>query len=120
MKNKKGQLAVMLVIIIILVGIIFTLGVQGIKYEISNGEHTGYITAVETNGLIWKTDSVYVKSELSSSQEDRYCIIDKEISTKLKQKAVDKEKVTLIYNDWLVRGMENCEPTDSAIVISFK
>ena len=40
----------------------------------TDGEHTGFVTAVEKNGAFWKTGRVYIKSDLSSSQEDIYCV----------------------------------------------
>jgi len=120
--NKKAQIGAifftLVVFFVIVAGIFFH--IVGLPIEDSRGEHTGYITAVETNGLIWKTDSVYIKSELSSSQEDRYCIIDEKITETLKQKAISGEKVTLVFNDWFSRGIKNCKTSDIAIVIGVK
>jgi len=38
------------------------------------GSHTGYITAVEQEGYLFPNYRVYVKTENSSSQEDKYCL----------------------------------------------
>lgn len=34
------------------------------------GSHTGFVTAVEQEGYIYRNYRVYVKTDLSSSQED--------------------------------------------------
>ena len=38
------------------------------------GAHTGYVTAVEQEGWLFKNYRVYVKTDNSSSQEDIYCL----------------------------------------------
>lgn len=40
----------------------------------TNGKHTGIVTAIEDNGLIWKTTTVYFKTSAYTSQEDTYCL----------------------------------------------
>jgi hypothetical protein len=65
----------------------------------TDGEHTGFVTAVEKNGAFWKTGRVYIKSDLSSSQEDIYCVENQEVFNSLKDKSVNKEKVTVVFHD---------------------
>lgn len=64
------------------------------------GSHTGYITAVEQEGLFFHTYKVYFKTDSSSSQEDVYCI--REASTGLAQMAKEaqrsNQKVTVVYD----------------------
>jgi len=78
-----------------------------------NGEHTGYITAVEDNTGIFpnNTTTVYVKTELSSSQEDEYCVQDSEyqLVQKLKDAARNKTNVTVKFNSYSMTGLFNCE-----------
>lgn len=81
-----------------------------------NGKHTGYVTAIETNGWIFKTDSVYFKTETESSQEDRYCIIDEEVKNKLEQYQKERKRVTIKFYDWMYRGIKNCKSDDIAII----
>lgn len=80
-----------------------------------NGSHTGYITAVEKTGVIWKTGRAYVKTDLSSSQEDLYCVTDEDVYKTLEQKSANKEKVTLHHHSWLVAGVTHCEGEDAII-----
>lgn len=69
------------------------------------GSHTGYITAVEQEGYVFKNYSVYVKTDPSSSQEDVYCLHrDRvETATVAKEHAVNKKPVTIEYRG--VRGV---------------
>jgi C4-type Zn-finger protein len=128
MKNKRGDFSDFFYILFALFGLILLVifvalavtAIVGLHWEISNGEHTGYITAVETNGLIFKTDSIYIKSDVASTQEDRYCILDKKIKEQLKQKAINKEKVTLVYIDWFNYGWKYCKINDAAVVVGLK
>lgn len=84
------------------------------------GKHTGTVTAIETNGLIWKTDSVFFKTDSQSSQEDRYCILDKELKSKLEAYQESKTKVTIEYEDYLLVGYALCSDGDNGIIIGVK
>lgn len=100
--------------------IFWQLPVNGWHYEISEGEHTGYITAVERNGIIWKTPRVYMKTKLDSSQEDAYCVVEnEELLETLRQASIDEQRVTLEFVDWMVQGMSNCKG-EIAVVTSIK
>ena len=121
MTNKKGDAGIVAGLIIIafiifsfLVGLIFYNNL--IWKTTENGHHTGTVTAVETNGLIFKTDSVYFKSDAQSSQEDKYCVYDKKIKEKLEDYARDKEKVTIEYEDYFIVGWKYCKDDDVSII----
>lgn len=62
------------------------------------GEHTGYVTAVEQEGWIWKTWRAYVKTDVSSSQEDFYCVTEQSVVDELKEVAKSRELVTINYS----------------------
>ncbi len=64
------------------------------------GTHTGYITAVEQNGLIWKNYHVYVKTDRTSSQEDSYCVLadERELAEQLRAFQKNKQNVTITYD----------------------
>lgn len=102
--------------ILAILGVIF---IAGCGVTTRDAEHTGYITAVEKNGLIWPTGRVYVKSELSSSQEDAYCVEDENVYKLLKEKSIKKENVTLIYKSEAIVAPWRCGE-DSAIVTGIK
>lgn len=93
----------------------------GIHLNTGAGEHTGFVTAVDTNGLIWKTTSIYFKTDLSSSQEDRYCVLaTPEVVERLRQSATQKERITIQYIDYLIAGGYYCSTMDVGIINSIK
>lgn len=65
------------------------------------GEHTGYITAVEKDGL-FQIGVAYFKTETESSQEDTYCLSD-DMYTKAQEVSREKQLVTVNYSrGWFV------------------
>lgn len=115
--NKKGYLdmfkifKIMFFIAVFLSGIILiiqmTLPIKLIKTT-ENGAHTGVVTALETNGIIWKTDTVYFKTDAESTQEDVYCVIDKNLRQELINKQKSKEVITIRYEDYYIIGYSLC------------
>lgn len=109
----------------IFLGIIIALGIAYflihwlmfgvIKYQTSHGEHTGFVTSIEQNGIFWKTWTAYVKTNTTSSQEDAYCVIDPDVISTLQADAADQQHVDLFYSDWLKKGIQNCNGEDAVI-----
>lgn len=97
---------------------IILVGINGLNIGTGSGEHTGYITSVEKNGLIFKTGRAYVKTDLQSSQEDMYCITDESLYKELEVVSRSKEPVTLKYHSKLIYGATNCS-SEGAIIDSF-
>ena len=64
----------------------------------NQGQHTGYISAVEKSGLIWKTWRAYVKTDPQSSQEDDYCVEDDAIVSALQSAQESRKIVTVSYS----------------------
>ncbi len=91
-----------------LILITIVLSFTGFHYIEGQGEHTGYITAVSTHGVIWKTTSAYVKTDTQSSQEDEYCVIDKDLINNLKQVSESHKKVTLYFTNYLFTSISEC------------
>jgi len=83
--------------------------ITGWHLETGRGEHTGYVTAVQKQGIIYKTGRAYVKTDIQSSQEDLYCVIDEEVYIRLQEVSKTKEKVSLKYLSWFASGVKNCE-----------
>ena len=76
----------------------------------SQGQHTGYVTAVEFNdNMIWDSTIVYFKTDTQSTQEDKYCINTPNVKLLLEKVAKEKRQVTLHYrNDfWFWRSQCN-------------
>ena len=80
----------------------------GLHYETSRGEHTGYVTAVERSGIFFKTGTAYLKTDTQSSQEDRYCFIDKEVEKQLQEYSTKKVHVNVYFFGWFSAGISNC------------
>lgn len=79
--------------------------------NISSGSHNGYITAVEKSGLIWKTGTVYIKTELSSTQEDFYCVEDENVYNDLVKYKDLGVKVKIHFTDELIIAPWRCGNT---------
>jgi len=107
MKQIKIIVGLMLLIALIVSGCIETL---------SNGKHTGQITSIEKEGLIWKTYTIYVKSDTSSSQEDTYCVENLDILPELYQLSKDRTKVTLLYRDEMIVAPWRCGQYNGGII----
>lgn len=83
----------------------------------SDGQHTGYITAVEHNSnLIWAADLVYFKTDGQSSQEDVYCVNDPLLKGQLEALAKVNAHVTIKYHNdfWMWRS--ECNGGETIIV----
>lgn len=116
--NKKGQTGAIITVIVIfaLICILPLIFINTIAIQTTyNGHHTGTVTAVETNGMIWKTDRVYFKSDTQSSQEDAYCVIDDNIKAQLEEFAKRKATVTISYDDYLIVGWAYCDSEEGII-----
>lgn len=87
----------------------------GVHINTGGGQHTGYVTAVEKTGLFWKTGRVYIKTDLSSSQEDIYCVIDEKVYTEIEVLSKNKEQVTVSHISYLSAGITNCDGEDAII-----
>lgn len=88
---------------------------------VDDGEHTGYVTAIESEGIWWKTKNIYIKTDVSSSQEDRYCLmVSEDVEEKLRDTSRNGTKVTVVFKDYLIRGWANCSDASAAIVTGIK
>lgn len=94
----------------------FFLGMNGWHKDTGRGEHTGYVTAVEKEGVFWKTGRAYIKTDNSSSQENDYCVIDEGIYQKLQELARTKQPVTITHQSWFISGWKSCN-NEGAIII---
>lgn len=101
-----------------LVGVV-TVAANGWHLDTGSGEHTGYITAVEKSGIIWKTGRAYIKTDVSSSQEDAYCVVDSAVYSRLEELARNQSKVTVRYQEWLIQGFTVCN-SEQAVITEIK
>lgn len=91
-----------------LIWLVFIVPFVGLHYETGRGEHTGYITAVERHGVFFKTNTVYLKTDTQSSQEDAYCVIDDEVYAELQKLSSVKQHVNAYFFSWFAAGIANC------------
>lgn len=110
----------MLAIFGLLTGLVLTIAVIavpfiGINYPTGSGTQVGYVSAIEKTGIIWKTGRAYIKSDLSSTQEDLYCVMDDKVYDSLREASLTKTRVELSHNSVLVAGITDCEG-ESAII----
>jgi hypothetical protein len=82
----------------------------------NSGQHTGYVTSVEQSGLIWKTWTVYIKTDPQSSQEDTYCVTDPKVVSDLQTLVIGKDSVTVYYSIPLLTWKWRCGSEQSMIV----
>ena len=108
----------LILILCLMIGLILIIifSFTGLHIEDNRGSQVGYITTVETNGLVFKTNSAYIKSNLESSQEERYCVIDEEVKNQLVQAMESDQKIKIYFYDWLFRGVNNCKISDLDII----
>jgi len=92
------------IVLVVILVIIFAF--WGIRFsQVGQGEHSGFITAVDQRGYVFRNYDVYFKTDNSSSQEDEYCINRNNIGLIEKAKKANKlrKQVTLHYEG--VRGI---------------
>ena len=77
-----------------------------IQYDsVGEGEHNGYITAIEQKGIFYRNWHVYVKTDNSSSQEDSYCVPESEKELVKQAKQANKARKQVIVHFKGVRGI---------------
>lgn len=103
-------------IFIVIIGV----AVSGFNLSTSEGEHSGYVTAVETHGVIFKTVSVYFKTDPQSSQEDRYCVISSDLVAQLKNVQEKRNRVTVVFSNGHWVPPWDCKGDDGSIIRSIK
>lgn len=91
--------------------------VVGLHINSGNGSQVGYVSAVETSGIGFKTHTAYIKPDLSSTQEDVYCVIDESVREELEKASVSKQSVKVTHFSWMFPGITNCAG-ESAIIKS--
>lgn len=121
MKNKSKGSAGIAVLVTLFVLFILGLFVFGIFYNWktpSSGQHTGIVTSVEQNGLIWHTWSAYIKTSAQSTQEDRYCVTDPAVVAELQKYADGVTEVIVHYDNRLLVPVQQCKNDDQSIITS--
>jgi hypothetical protein len=87
--------------------------------ETSHGIATGYVSAVQTGGVFWSTTTVYLKTDLQSTQEEAYCVVDLGLAQQLRQSAERRQRVELTFTGHLWFG-EGCEFDDGDTITAVR
>lgn len=118
---KKGFTLIELLVIIAIVGIVCSV-IFGLFIQIhapNSGDHTGYVTAVEQEGLIWHTYRAFIKTDPQSSQEDQYCVTDPDVISQLQKDSESRTLITVGYSIGLITYPWQCKG-ESSIINSVK
>ena len=83
--------------------------ILGIHWNTGNGSQTGFVSATEQEGLIFKTNRVYIKPTLESTQEDSYCVTDDSVYQALRLAEIEKRPVSVKHHSFFIAGMVNCK-----------
>jgi hypothetical protein len=87
------------IILISILIVLSFLSLSGCWITTRNASQIGYITNVETNGLIFKSSCVYLRTSLESSKEETWCVEDGNVRKQL-ENARDKQiKIKINYHD---------------------
>jgi len=89
---------------------------SGCIETVRNGEHSGQVTAIEKEGIIWKTWTVYVKSDVTASEEDTYCVEDPALVGQLVSASELRNKITVHYRDELIVAPWRCGIYNGGII----
>lgn len=101
--------------IIILVLVFGILPIFGLPINTGSGSQTGFVSAVEKSGVIFKTNRVYIKPTLESTQEDFYCVVDDAVYLELEKASIEKSRVKVSHYSLMSAGVKNCD-NENAII----
>lgn len=106
---NKNELAVILLVTLVPVILIASNVFFAYNTE-RGGSHSGYVTAVDQSGLVFHNYDVYFKTDLSSSQEDLYCVnrSNQQLADQLRNYVLTGEKVTISYSGNRAIGLGLC------------
>lgn len=119
MKAFIITISVLLGIVIAIVGPIVLI-ISGFTWSTAQGEHTGYVTATQTAGIFWKTNSVFFKTNTTSTQEDQYCVTDPTIFQELQADQQSSKQITMDFSNGHFMPVWDCGNGDESIIISIK
>lgn len=80
-------------------------------HETGSGTATGYVTSVDTSGMVWRTTSVHFKTDAESTQEEWLCLRpnDRGLIETLRAFANGKTRVEFTYVTYLRVDWGECD-----------
>lgn len=90
----------------------------GVYVKNNEGQYKGYITAVERNGAVFVGYNAFLKTDLTSSNEDMACIDrgNKQLIERLKTAQENKENIVVEYEGVWQYKIGECPNTDWKII----
>ena len=90
----------------------------GVNIQNNEGQYKGYITAIEKNGAFFKGYNAYLKTDLTSSNEDKVCVNrdDKKLIERLKIAQENKELILIEYVGVIQYPIGACPNSDWMII----
>lgn len=107
--SQKAGLVTFLAFVIGLPLLTIYVAVVGLHFDTGHGSQTGFVSATEVEGLVFKTNRAYIKPTLESTQEDAYCVTDPAVYTQLQRAEIEKRTVTVKHNSLLIPGVMTCK-----------
>lgn len=93
------------------------ISITGLHIQTGNGSHTGYVTATERNGFLFKTNRAYLKTDNQSSQEDTYCVMNDDVFKTLQDLQKSKKNISIEFIEYVSQGVFSCNG-ESAVITS--
>ena len=121
--NKRAQLelghvvwiSIMTLVVLFFVGLI-SLGLFVNDLGSSSGDHLVFITAVEhRQGLFFEDRLAWVKTDLTTTQEEVYCISNPQVKAQLQEAQWNKERVLIHYEHTSILWNSECNQGQSII-----
>lgn len=76
------------------------------------GSQTGFIEAVQQEGVLWQNYHIFIKSSNEASQADKYCILEenRDIAEQLRTASRKAQRVTVFYRrNFFILPMGRCD-----------
>lgn len=97
-------ISITLILTLVVLGIYFTSGIKVTR----DAQQIGYVSAIENNGIIFRANFVYIKSELESSQEEMWCVKDEKVLEQLNEARDNRQRIKIIYYDQVFYHPSDC------------
>lgn len=106
--QKTSLVGCLGLIVSLFIAFIVITSFTGLHMQTGEGQHVGYVTATSTHGIFFKTSTAYVKTDTQSSQEDSYCVIDKNVLRQLQDLSDAHAHVQVHFISYFSAGIANC------------
>lgn len=74
---------------------------RAMAFEVgTNGTQTGFVEAVQQEGVIWQNYHIFIKSSNEASQADKYCILERNrhLAEDIRRESEGGSKISIKYH----------------------